>query len=301
MDALAQVKAALDAGLILAEDYEHAKAAFLRAQQIRSGFEAGLLTPDDADFVKRAFISSLDTLRTNHAIVAIATPPIAVAPAAAPAAPAASAPPTVRQDPPPCATIESEAVKVRMQEKANAPPLVAVEPKALPSPAKSPTPSRARPTLKKATSKPSSFGTSVSGVGVSEECAETFSLMKTRSAHRFITFKVDQADGKVVLDVKGEADASYESFTSALPVGDCRFAVYDYQYTNADNCIFDKIVFVMWSPDGSPMKNKMIYASSKDFFRQHLDGISVEMQVTDHDEITLQELHDKVASSITRN
>jgi hypothetical protein len=36
MDALAQVKAALDAGLILAEDYEHAKAAFLRAQQVHT-------------------------------------------------------------------------------------------------------------------------------------------------------------------------------------------------------------------------------------------------------------------------
>eukprot|EP00959_Pyramimonas_sp_CCMP1952_P105863 2213361-Pyramimonas_sp.AAC.1 len=34
MDALAQVKCALDAGLITAVDYEQAKAAFLRAQQV---------------------------------------------------------------------------------------------------------------------------------------------------------------------------------------------------------------------------------------------------------------------------
>jgi hypothetical protein len=35
MEALAQVKAALDAGLVNADDYLRCKAAFLRAQQVR--------------------------------------------------------------------------------------------------------------------------------------------------------------------------------------------------------------------------------------------------------------------------
>eukprot|EP00959_Pyramimonas_sp_CCMP1952_P314187 6577058-Pyramimonas_sp.AAC.2 len=101
------------------------------------------------------------------------------------------------------------------------------------------------------------FQTSVSGMGVAEECAEAFSLMKTRSAHKFITYKIDQTEGQVynrtpalvtqqhgamhlvdipfatlnlvVLDITGEADASYETFTSALPDGDCRFAGIPFQ------------------------------------------------------------------------
>ena len=47
MESLKTLKAALDGGLITADDYETAKGAFLRAQQIRSGFEAGLLSPAD--------------------------------------------------------------------------------------------------------------------------------------------------------------------------------------------------------------------------------------------------------------
>ena len=40
-------------------------------------------------------------------------------------------------------------------------------------------------------------------------------------------------------------------------------AVYDYEYTNMDGCVFNKIVFVMWTPDCSPLKHKMLYASTK--------------------------------------
>lgn len=52
-------------------------------------------------------------------------------------------------------------------------------------------------------------------------------------------------------------------------------AVYDYAYTNDDGCVFNKIVFVMWSPDCSPLKHKMMYASTKDYFRHFLQGIAM--------------------------
>jgi hypothetical protein len=51
---------------------------------------------------------------------------------------------------------------------------------------------------------------------------------------------------QVVLDEAGAANASYGAFVDALPEGDCRYAVYDYEYTNDDGCIFNKLVFVMW-------------------------------------------------------
>jgi hypothetical protein len=51
--------------------------------------------------------------------------------------------------------------------------------------------------------------------------------------------------------------------------------VYDYAYTNDDGCVFNKIVFVMWSPECSPLKHKMMYASTKDYFRHFLQGIAM--------------------------
>ena len=41
------------------------------------------------------------------------------------------------------------------------------------------------------------------------------------------------------------------------------------------------------SPDTSKVRNKMIYASSKDSFKRELDGIQVELQATDPTEMGL--------------
>lgn len=40
------------------------------------------------------------------------------------------------------------------------------------------------------------------------------------------------------------------------------------------------------SPDDANVRNKMIYASSKDALRARLDGIATELQATDFSEIT---------------
>jgi len=44
----------------------------------------------------------------------------------------------------------------------------------------------------------------------------------------------------------------------------------------------------------------MMYASTKDFFKSFLDGISVELQACDLDNITEKDIADAVRSSVTR-
>ncbi|EOY13659.1 Uncharacterized protein TCM_032293 [Theobroma cacao] len=41
------------------------------------------------------------------------------------------------------------------------------------------------------------------------------------------------------------------------------------------------------SPDTSRVRTKMLYASSKDNFKRQLDGIQVELQATDPNEMSL--------------
>lgn len=40
------------------------------------------------------------------------------------------------------------------------------------------------------------------------------------------------------------------------------------------------------SPDNARIKNKMVFASSKDALRRSLDGIGAEVQATDYDEVS---------------
>ena len=56
----------------------------------------------------------------------------------------------------------------------------------------------------------------------------------------------------------------------------------------------------MWSPDTTGVKSKMMYASTKDFIKQALSGIALELQATDFDELEEGEMRTKVREVLTR-
>ncbi|CAI5472722.1 unnamed protein product [Closterium sp. Yama58-4] len=124
-----------------------------------------------------------------------------------------------------------------------------------------------------------------SGMAVSEECLAKFGDLQRKKAHRFITYKIEK--DQIVVDTYGDPSKTYADFQAALPENDCRYAVYDHEFVTDDNCHKSKIFFIAWSPDTSAVKNKMVYASSKDTFRQQLSGVQIELQATDASEMDL--------------
>lgn len=50
----------------------------------------------------------------------------------------------------------------------------------------------------------------------------------------------------------------------------------------------DSVVLTCRSPDDAPVRQKMVYASSKDALRKQLVGIAAEIQATSYDEITYE-------------
>ncbi|MED6136022.1 Actin-depolymerizing factor 7 [Stylosanthes scabra] len=124
-----------------------------------------------------------------------------------------------------------------------------------------------------------------SGMAVNDECKLKFQELKAKRSYRFITFKIDQQ--QVVVDKLGGPNDSYDDFQASLPNDECRYAVYDFDFTTDEKCQKSKIFFVAWSPDSSRVRMKMVYASSKDRFKRELDGIQVEIQATDPSEMSL--------------
>jgi len=164
---------------------------------------------------------------------------------------------------------------------------------------------------------------SMSGISVTKQSVELYKELKSKSNHRFLTFKIDKegtrarplsqpaapfplpsrspAPGpQVVPDQSGASGATFADFVDSLPDSDCRFAVYDFEYTNADGCLFKKIIFVMWSPDNAATKSKMMYASSKDFLKNLLPGIAVEQQATEKGEVDEEDMRLRIQATITR-
>ncbi|KAK1415246.1 hypothetical protein QVD17_31022 [Tagetes erecta] len=124
-----------------------------------------------------------------------------------------------------------------------------------------------------------------SGMAVEDDCKLKFSELKSKRNYRFIIFKIEQQ--QVVVEKLGGPDESYEDFTNSLPINECRYAVYDFDFTTDENCQKSKIFFIAWAPDTSKVRAKMVYASSKDRFKRELDGIQVELQATDPSEMSL--------------
>ncbi|KAH9719628.1 actin-depolymerizing factor 1 [Citrus sinensis] len=128
---------------------------------------------------------------------------------------------------------------------------------------------------------------SSSGMAVHDECKLKFLELKAKRSYRFIVFKIEEKIQQVTVEKLGEPNESYEDFTASLPADECRYAVYDFDFTTDENCQKSKIFFVAWSPDTSRIRSKMLYASSKDRFRRELDGVQVELQATDPSEMSL--------------
>ncbi|KAJ8564539.1 hypothetical protein K7X08_000999 [Anisodus acutangulus] len=92
---------------------------------------------------------------------------------------------------------------------------------------------------------------------------------------------------QVVVEKIGRHDETHEDFANNLPADECRYAVFDYDFTTNENVQKSKIFFVAWAPETARVRSKMLYASSKDRFRRELDGVQVELQATDASEMSL--------------
>ncbi|CAK9319058.1 unnamed protein product [Citrullus colocynthis] len=127
---------------------------------------------------------------------------------------------------------------------------------------------------------------SSSGMAVHDECKLKFLDLKAKRKYRFIVFKIEEKIQQVTVEKVGGPDETYEDFTASIPANECRYAVYDFDFTTDENCQKSKIYFIAWSPDSSRIRSKMLYASSKDRFKRELDGIQVELQATDPSEMS---------------
>jgi len=110
--------------------------------------------------------------------------------------------------------------------------------------------------------------------------------------NKFVIFKLSDDMKKVVVDVVGEPDKTYDDFEGALAANaQPRYAVMDVAFESADGRPQTKLVFFFWCPDDSAtIKQKMVYASSKDALKKKLEGLQTEIQANERSELTLGEV-----------
>jgi len=131
------------------------------------------------------------------------------------------------------------------------------------------------------------------GVKLADDCISHFNEFKLRKTYGFLTFKLTDDLSQVVIDKTGAPSASYDEFLATLPANDCRYGVVNVNYSTPAEGDRSKIVFILWVPETSKIKHKMIYAGTKDTVKKGFNGIQADVQGSDKSEVEIAAIIDK--------
>ncbi|KAI9179163.1 cofilin [Blastocladiella emersonii ATCC 22665] len=136
-----------------------------------------------------------------------------------------------------------------------------------------------------------------SGVAVSSDSLAAFEELKMghHATLAAALFKLDSFLSSIVVD-SVHSGLSYADFLALLPRDECRFCVVDFEFEAEPGMLRDKLVLIAWAPDAADVKDKVVYATSKNYFRNQLDGIIAEVQATSLHEAA----HHEVLSRLIR-
>lgn len=77
-----------------------------------------------------------------------------------------------------------------------------------------------------------------------DDCKLKFLDLKAKRNYRYIIFKIEEQE--VAVEKLGSPNDSYEDFSNSLPADECRYAVFDYDFTTNENVQKSKIFFIAW-------------------------------------------------------
>jgi hypothetical protein len=96
--------------------------------------------------------------------------------------------------------------------------------------------------------------------GVSD-AFQNFKAVRSKNKLQYIIFKIDGL--KIVVDSKGAKGKTFDDFVRALPDAQCRYAVFDKEFTSGDGRSTSKMYFLTWMPQVCKQKMKMSYTTER--------------------------------------
>lgn len=132
------------------------------------------------------------------------------------------------------------------------------------------------------------------------KCVEAFSSLVRSRTYRSAIFQINDDMTKVHLEKtyppgEGSPKEDWEAFTKDLPESDCRYVVYDFAYEH-QGTTKQRVLFLLWSPEYSKVRSKMIYASSQEGVVTKLEGVQRQLQCTDAEEIQYEAIAKQLAA-----
>ncbi|MEV7526648.1 actin depolymerization factor/cofilin-like domain-containing protein [Streptomyces sp. NPDC091371] len=128
-----------------------------------------------------------------------------------------------------------------------------------------------------------------SGVAVEDSAISAFQELKNKRTFNTLFYRLSDDLSTIVPDFKGTL--THDELLGRLPQDEPRFVVYDFTFSKGDGeGQRTKIILISWCPDGTAMKQKMVYSSSFNTLKNMLAGASVYAQATDVSDLGYDEL-----------
>eukprot|EP00511_Aplanochytrium_stocchinoi_P000170 CAMPEP_0204822992 /NCGR_PEP_ID=MMETSP1346-20131115/1170_1 /ASSEMBLY_ACC=CAM_ASM_000771 /TAXON_ID=215587 /ORGANISM="Aplanochytrium stocchinoi, Strain GSBS06" /LENGTH=143 /DNA_ID=CAMNT_0051949515 /DNA_START=308 /DNA_END=739 /DNA_ORIENTATION=- len=127
----------------------------------------------------------------------------------------------------------------------------------------------------------------MSGINATPEAVAFYNEFKLQrhkkgvEKHRFVIYRIVD-DSKIEVSEKGAWDSTWDDFVDRLLNADGQgvYGIFDYDIKVNDRAL-EKIVFVAYSPDNLPIRQRMLYGATRESFKSELgDGLHLVIQAT---------------------
>ena len=100
-------------------------------------------------------------------------------------------------------------------------------------------------------------------------------------------FVINDNNTMIIFKDSGSFNEDFNFLNVKLNDKDYTYVVFHFDY-NRDEGKISKLIFLMWIPYKTCIKNKFIYATTKEIIKKSLDGIQITIQATDKSEIDIE-------------
>lgn len=120
----------------------------------------------------------------------------------------------------------------------------------------------------------------MAGLKINPDCVLEFNDWKMgRSKHAYLVLAVSADLKEIAVERRGNAGDDWNAMVSALPANEPRYIVTHFHWDQGPiDGKRSRMVFIHWSPSGTTLKMRLVYAASKQSVKQALTGIPVDIQ-----------------------
>lgn len=125
------------------------------------------------------------------------------------------------------------------------------------------------------------------GVSVNDDVISAFNEFKLGRGEfklKYFIYKIENKKN-IVIESTGPLEKTYDDFVGELPENGCRYGLIDVEFETEEGREAKKMVLVTWAPDTASVREKMLYAGSKEALRVALNGVGININATDFSEL----------------